>query len=304
MFNSLLLSILIGSFVFFIMLTFFEYYKYKNLNRIEKLSAQIDEEQKILEKKTFTESLDTLFIKYGFQGVTLPLIAIFTLLFCILASIFTFIGTSDFVGILICLPLSIFIVYFFASLSKKREEIKFRRQLLQAFGIIATQIESGDSINRAINKTVYLVEDPLRRELQLALSKHVGSTTLSDVLSDLSRKYPSKAIDMFLAALEIDELMGAKLAPILRQSQHVLEAQFDLSSEAVAEITQAKGEFYGISFVMILVAIGMFFSSTGLSKEAYTSPLGIIILTFVFINYAIGVIRTIFIFNKAKKGNL
>ena len=83
-----------------------------------------------------------------------------------------------------------------------------------------------------------------------------------------------------------------------------METQFDLSSEATAEITQAKGEFYGISIVMILVAFGMFFSSTGLSREAYLSPVGIIILTFVFINYLAGVIRTILIFNKAKKGNL
>jgi Flp pilus assembly protein TadB len=205
---------------------------------------------------------------------------------------------------LIALPTSLSIVFLFALSSKKKDEIRFRRQLLQAFGIIATQIESGDSINRAIQKTTLLVEDPLRRELELCLSKLVGSTTLSVVLADLSKKYPSKALDMFLAALEIDELMGAKLAPILRQAQSVLETQFDLSSEATAEITQAKGEFYGISIVMILVAFGMFFSSTGLSREAYLSPVGIIILTFVFINYLAGVIRTILIFNKAKKGNL
>jgi Flp pilus assembly protein TadB len=109
---------------------------------------------------------------------------------------------------------------------------------------------------------------------------------------------------MFLAALEIDELMGAKLAPILRQAQAVLESQFDLSAEAMAEITQAKGEFYGISAVMILVAFGMFFSSTGLSKEAYLSPLGLFLLSLVFANYLAGIVRTVLIFNKAKRGSL
>jgi Flp pilus assembly protein TadB len=149
-----------------------------------------------------------------------------------------------------------------------------------------------------------LIEDPLKRELQAALSKLVGSETLSSALKEISFKYPSKAIDMFLAALEIDELMGAKLAPILRQAQAVLESQFDLSAEAMAEITQAKGEFYGISAVMILVAFGMFFSSTGLSKEAYLSPLGLFILSIVFANYFAGIFRTVLIFNKAKKGSL
>jgi Flp pilus assembly protein TadB len=211
---------------------------------------------------------------------------------------------QDIIGILFALPLSFLVVYFFSKVSKKREEERFRRQLLQAFGIIATQIESGDSINRAIVKTSMLIEDPLKRELQAALSKLVGSETLSSALKEISVKYPSKAIDMFLAALEIDELMGAKLAPILRQAQAVLESQFDLSAEAMAEITQAKGEFYGISAVMILVAFGMFFSSTGLSKEAYLSPLGLFILSIVFANYFAGIFRTVLIFNKAKKGSL
>jgi Flp pilus assembly protein TadB len=297
-------AILLGSFIFFIINAFYETRRYTNLSRVEKLSAQIDEEQRLIDKKSFLERIDNLVYKFGFQGITVPLFAIFTFLYVVVASIFTLLGVKDFIGIVIALPLSFVVVFFFSKLSKKREEERFRRQLLQAFGIIATQIESGDSISRAVVKTSMLIEDPLKRELQAALSKLVGSETLSSTLKDISAKYPSKAIDMFLAALEIDELMGAKLAPILRQAQAVLESQFDLSAEAMAEITQAKGEFYGISAVMILVAFGMFFSSTGLSKEAYLSPLGLFLLSLVFANYLAGIVRTVLIFNKAKRGSL
>jgi Flp pilus assembly protein TadB len=301
---NFVVALLLGTFIFFIINAFYETKRYTNLSRVEKLSAQIDEEQRLIQKKSFLERVDNLVYKFGFQGITVPLFAIFTFLYVVLASIFTLLGVQDIIGILFALPLSFIVVYFFSKVSKKREEERFRRQLLQAFGIIATQIESGDSINRAIIKTSMLIEDPLKRELQAALSKLVGSETLSSALKEISVKYPSKAIDMFLAALEIDELMGAKLAPILRQAQAVLESQFDLSAEAMAEITQAKGEFYGISAVMILVAFGMFFSSTGLSKEAYLSPLGLFILSIVFANYFAGIFRTVLIFNKAKKGSL
>jgi Flp pilus assembly protein TadB len=301
---NFVVALLVGTFIFFIINAFYETKRYTNLSRVEKLSAQIDEEQRLIQKKSFLERVDNLVYKFGFQGITVPLFAIFTFLYVVLASIFTLLGVQDIIGILFALPLSFIVVYFFSKVSKKREEERFRRQLLQAFGIIATQIESGDSINRAIVKTSMLIEDPLKRELQAALSKLVGSETLSSALKEISVKYPSKAINMFLAALEIDELMGAKLAPILRQAQAVLESQFDLSAEAMAEITQAKGEFYGISAVMILVAFGMFFSSTGLSKEAYLSPLGLFILSIVFANYFAGIFRTVLIFNKAKKGSL
>ena len=174
---------------------------------------------------------------------------------------------------------------------------------LLRIGIIAAQIEAGDSINRALDKTVLMVEDPLRREFAAALAQMVGTTTLTTALRSVAVTYPSRAMDLFLAALEIDETMGAKLAPTLRQAQTTLERQFDLAAEATAEISQAKAEFFGITIVMALVAFGMFTSSEGIAREAYASPLGIAVLTGVVANYVFGIVRTARIFGRAKRGD-
>lgn len=287
---------------FFLLAWLRELRSFRSMNRLEQLSAQIEYERRQLDRQTLTDRVDKVAVTWGLQGLWGPALGIVTVLYLSLAALLALLGVSDLIGASLALPVSVAAGLVLMRSSRQREEVRFRRQLLQAFGIIASQIEAGDSINRALDKTVLMVDDPLRRELANALASLVGTTSLTSVLSPVAQKYPSRAMDLFLAALEIDETMGAKLAPTLRQAQASLERQFDLAAEATAEISQARSEFIGITVVMALVAFGMFFAAEGVARDAYMSPLGIVLLTATVVNYAFGVIRTLRIFSKAKRG--
>ena len=60
-------AILLGSFIFFIINAFYETRRYANLSRVEKLSAQIDEEQRLIDKKSFLENFLTVIVKIKMQ---------------------------------------------------------------------------------------------------------------------------------------------------------------------------------------------------------------------------------------------
>jgi Flp pilus assembly protein TadB len=288
---------------FFLLAWVKELREFRSMNRLEQLSAQIEYERRLLDKETVSDRVDKLTITWGLQGLWGTSLGIVTVLYLGLAAGLALLGVSDVLGAFLALPVAVATGLMAMRSSRQREEIRFRRQLLQAFGIIASQIEAGDSINRALDKTVLMVEDPLRRELANALAGLVGTSALTSVLRPVSQKYPSKAMDLFLAALEIDETMGAKLAPTLRQAQASLERQFDLAAEATAEISQARSEFIGISVVLAMVALGMFYAAEGVARDAYLSPLGIALLGGTVLNYIFGVLRTLRIFSKAKRGD-
>lgn len=288
--------------MFFLLVWLRELRSFRSMNRLEQLSAQIEYERRQLDKQSVSTRVDSLTIAWGLQGLWGPALGIVTVLYLSFAAGLALLGVGDLVGAFVALPVSIMSGFLAMRSSRNREEIRFRRQLLQAFGIIASQIEAGDSINRALDKTVLMIEDPLRRELASALAGMVGTTSLTGALAPLGQKYPSRAMDLFLAALEIDETMGAKLAPTLRQAQASLERQFDLAAEATAEISQARSEFIGITVVMAMVALGMFFAAEGVARDAYLSPLGISLLGATILNYIFGVLRTLRIFSKAKRG--
>jgi tight adherence protein B len=287
---------------FFFLAWLSELRNYRSMNRLEQLSAQIEFERRQLEKRTLANRVDELAVLWGLQGLWGPALGVVTVLYLSLAAVLGLLGIGDLIGAFVALPIAVSAGLLIMKSTKQREELRFRKQLLQAFGIIASQIEAGDSINRALDKTVLMVDDPLRRELAAALAGLVGTTNLTSVLYPVARKYPSRAMDLFLAALEIDETMGAKLGPTLRQAQASLERQFDLAAEATAEISQARAEFMGITVVMALVALGMFFAAEGVARNAYTSPLGIALLSATVLNYFFGVFRTLRIFAKAKRG--
>jgi len=288
---------------FFLLAWVKELREFRSMNRLEQLSAQIEYERRLLDKETVSDRVDKLTITWGLQGLWGTSLGIVTVLYLGLAAVLALLGVSDILGAFLSLPVAVATGLMVMRSSRQREEIRFRRQLLQAFGIIASQIEAGDSINRALDKTVLMVEDPLRREMANALAGLVGTSSLTSVLRPVAQKYPSKAMDLFLAALEIDETMGAKLAPTLRQAQASLERQFDLAAEATAEISQARSEFIGISVVLAMVALGMFYAAEGVARDAYLSPLGIALLGGTVLNYIFGVLRTLRIFSKAKRGD-
>jgi Flp pilus assembly protein TadB len=297
-----LLGLTVAGMTFFLLNWFGEVRRYRSMTRLERLDAQIDEEQRLLERRTVGDAVNEFAVGWGLQGLWAPALGLVTVMYLALAAVLALAGIGDLVGALVALPTAALAGLFLLRSSKQREEIRFRKQLLQAFGIIAAQIEAGDSINRALDKTVLMVEDPLRRELAAAMAQMVGTTTLTAALRPVAGRYPSRAMDLFLAALEIDETMGAKLAPTLRQAQNTLERQFDLAAEATAEISQARAEFFGITIVMALVAFGMFSSAEGIARDAYASPLGVAVIGAVVANYAFGIMRTIRIFGKAKRG--
>ena len=288
---------------FFLLAWVKELREFRSMNRLEQLSAQIEYERRLLDKETVSDRVDKLTITWGLQGLWGTSLGIVTVLYLGLAAGLALLGVGDILGAFLALPVAVATGLMVMRSSRQREEIRFRRQLLQAFGIIASQIEAGDSINRALDKTVLMVEDPLRREMANALAGLVGTSSLTSVLRPVAQKYPSKAMDLFLAALEIDETMGAKLAPTLRQAQASLERQFDLAAEATAEISQARSEFIGISVVLAMVALGMFYAAEGVARDAYLSPLGIALLGGTVLNYIFGVLRTLRIFSKAKRGD-
>lgn len=295
-------GLLIAGATFFLFAWISELRSFRSMNRLEQLSAQIEYERRLLDKESVTDRVDKLTITWGLQGLWGTSLGIVTVLYLGLAAGLALLGVSDLIGAFLALPVAVATGLMVMRSARQREEVRFRRQLLQAFGIIASQIEAGDSINRALDKTVLMVDDPLRRELANALAGLVGTSSLTSVLRPVAQKYPSRAMDLFLAALEIDETMGAKLAPTLRQAQASLERQFDLAAEAMAEISQARSEFIGITAVMAMVALGMFFAAEGVARDAYLSPLGIALLGATVLNYAFGVIRTLRIFSKAKRG--
>ena len=298
---NIIYGIVFGAAVYFFINYILSRRALNTMNYIEVRNAQIEEDIRNERKLPLNKKIQLYLSNFGYSGNYLPLLTGITLLYLLSSLILTIIGVGDFVGLLLSLPLSTGLTLLTLSTLKKKSISRFERQLLQVLGSVVNYLEAGDVPTMAFHKAVRLVDDPLRTTFERALATKIGNETLATVLQPIADEYPSKSMTMLITALQIDDKMGAKLAPALRQAVKILERQFELSEEGKAEIAQAKSEFYAISGILASIAMTLIVGNGQMTRSAYTSPLGLVVLTLAVANYGFGVYRALKIFAKAAR---
>jgi Flp pilus assembly protein TadB len=107
-------------------------------------------------------------------------------------------------------------------------------------------------------------------------------------------------MQMLVVTVRIDEERGGKMADALEQAAENVRRDFELGAEAQAELSQEKGQFYGILGILVLFAVIMIGNADPTAKAAYTSMSGFIALAVATANAVFGVVRVLRVFSKAR----
>lgn len=274
----------------------------RSMSYVDVRNAQIEEDISLERRLSRREQIERRLMALGYEGDWTPLLAGVTFLYLVIGVVLSFFGFGTIVGVVIALPISIIGAVTALASARRKRMGRFERQLVQVLSSVAGHLESGDVPQMAFQKAARLVENPLRSELEAALASKIGSESLSGAMGELGRRYPSKAMRLLVAALAIDDRVGARLSPALRQAETILERQFELAAEGQAEVSQARSEFYSIAIVMAVIAVLLIAGSGGEARSAYTSASGIFAMSLGIINYAFGAYRAQRIFRKAARG--
>jgi tight adherence protein B len=274
----------------------------RNMGYVDVRNAQIEEDTERERRLSRRQQIGQQLTNLGYEGDWTPLLIGVAFIYLTIAVALSFFGFGDALGAVLALPLALGGSIAALATARRRRSERFEKQLLQVLTSVAGHLESGDVPQMAFQKAARLVENPLRGELEAALAARIGTDSLSDAMRELAQRYPSKAMQLLVAALAIDDAVGARLSPALRQAQTILERQFELAAEGTAEISQARGEFYAITGVMAVIAMLLIAGSGSEAKAAYTSPGGIAVVGLALGNYVLGVFRARKIFRKAGRG--
>jgi hypothetical protein len=79
-----------------------------------------------------------------------------------------------------------------------------------------------------------------------------------------------------------------------------LTREQELQAEAVAEISQAKGEFFGIVGIIAGITVFVVFAGDENMRTQLRSPLGLVFLVGGIANFGLGIRRSLRIFARAK----
>lgn len=297
---SLTAALCAGGAIFYLVQAWSAWRVESTKTQIEKRREQIDREARKANRKTLPERIAEKARATGWEGDAAPLVLAAAGLYLAVNIVMQVLGVATGLAAFLSLPGSVLVALAFANSSRRRRQNAFNRQLMQALDLFSAQLKGGLSPVRAIEQVLPSLPQPLRGEFAGALEQHRAARSLGDALDQIRQKYPSRAMQMLVVTVRIDEERGGKMADALEQAAENVRRDFELGAEAQAELSQEKGQFYGIVAILGLFAFFTIGRADATAKEAYTSPTGLLVLGGAFANAMFGIYRVLRVFGKAK----
>lgn len=247
------------------------------------------------------ERLGALLRQRGYAGDPVPVVAAGTVVYLALATVCRMLGATPLIGVLIAAPLSAGTATTLLRVLETRRRRRFNEQLITALFALASHLETGAGVQRAFDLTIPSLEEPLRTELANALAAG-AATDLGEALDELRERWPSRALDVTTASYRLHLETGGALAPVFRSAAELLRADFAISQEASAEISQTRGEFFLVIGIIGAICVGLVAGSDDSIRSALVSPVGLVTVGAFGAWAAFGVKRAMNLFNTIKGG--
>ena len=293
------LALLIATATFFVLLAVYSFFKRKNATSYERTQSVLAALNAKSVRPSIYQRIEFWAASRGYTGTANPILLGFSVLFVISSTILASIGLNPIFALVVSIPLDVGIIFVISSAIASKRKLKFDKQFLDGLTVITGQLNSGVSIRSALQYLQGISVQPLKSELAAALLEAEVTRDIVEPLRKISNRYPSRAFDLFIAAIEIDTSMGGKLEPALTEASDIMSRDFELIQEAQAEVSQARGEFYGILILLGVITASIVGSADATTKALYFSVAGLIILGVTGLWVAVGILRTLNILRQA-----
>lgn len=278
-----------GGAVFFLMQAWITTSTRKRGGRLAQAYAVLEEESIAESQVSALDRVRFALARKGYTG-TLGPIALSLSLIYVLSALALTLKVAPIIALVLAAPVSAGVVWMFSQRITAKRKLAFDRQLLNALNQLAGIVEAGIGVQRGLEQVALSQPDPLHTELLVAVQRAQVTRDLIGALADLGERYPSRAYNLFLAALEIDQDLGAPAAPALKQAAATLQRDFDLWEEANAEIAQSKMEYYAILALTVAIVLGVIAQQPE-TLGMFTSGAGLVFALLGLANAAFGVFR-------------
>lgn len=271
---------------------------YRSMSQLEATRVEVEAARARSERQSLAARLMGKVHALGYDGDLFPFAAGMAFCYLAVAAALAMTGIGYTIAYLAALPVSGAGVALLVRYASSRRRKRFNAQLVEMLELVAGQIEGGTGSQRALALVVPNMAEPLRSEMSAVLDTEMVTRDLIGAMRSLEERYPSRAFSLFISALEIDRADGHAIGPALRQAAQLLNDDFQLRAEAVAEVAQQRGEFLVILAVLGGLAAYMMLSGDQTRVEAYTSPIGLGALGLSGANVAFGVYRMLTMLRK------
>lgn len=163
-------------------------------------------------------------------------------------------------------------------------------QMVDGMTIMANGIKAGQSLTQSMERVVENINGPLSQEFSLVLNKVRLGMSVEEALNEFGERIPRQDVQMFVTSVNILKETGGNLAETFQTiTSTVRERQ---KVEKKIEALTAQGTMQAIIITLVpLLLLGIFLLiDPNFVMPLFNKPLGWVILAFMLILQAIGLV--------------
>jgi Flp pilus assembly protein TadB len=271
---------------------------YKSLTVVERTEAE-RQDADVYRPKGLGGRLRAELVRRGYDGDPLPALVVGGFGYLLMVTVLRLVSVPVVAAVALALVAACSVATGLLRTVTLRRRRLFEVQLVEALSALAGRLESGSSVSQAFAEVLPNLRNPLHDEFARARDASV-SMPLYAALEQVRRRYPSRPFAMLVTAIQLSDTQGARIAPTLREAAAALTREQELQAEAVAEVSQARGEFMGIVAIIASITAFIVFAGEDTMRTELLSPVGLTLLVIGVANFAWGVRRSLKIFARAK----
>ena len=174
-----------------------------------------------------------------------------------------------------------------ASLRKKRLA-KFEEQLPDAFVMLSSSLQSGASLNMALETVTAQSPTPLSQEFGLLVKRMRLGVTLEDGLLELEQRLPMQSFVMASSAIRISREVGGNLVETINTMAKTLRRKKMMEGKIDSLTAQGKAQGTFMALLPVILAVLLSFIEPEAMRKLYTTTEGLVILAIMLSMQVLG----------------
>jgi tight adherence protein B len=155
---------------------------------------------------------------------------------------------------------------------------KFEEQLPDAFIMMASSLQSGASLNMAIESMVKQTAPPISQEFGLLTKRLRLGITLEDALLEMEKRIPIQSFVMASSAIRISREVGGNLVETIKGMAKTLRRKKSMEGKIDSLTSQGRVQGLFMAVLPIIMAGILSLLEPVAMKKLYTTPEGLVIL--------------------------
>lgn len=162
--------------------------------------------------------------------------------------------------------------------NQRRKRVELIEEQLDNFVLaVANALKTTPSIGAALQSVIFVLQDPLKQELELAVKEMKVGSSLEQALLHMAARIGSRQLDSALSSILIGRQVGGNLPKVLETTASTLREMGRLEGVVKTKTAEGKLQLWVIGALPGLILVGMNYVWPGYFTPLQSSVTGYII---------------------------